>query len=82
MIPQAWDWFTKDFGGIDACILSIQKFGPEIRSLVVSVFTQFATTNFLELFSLHIRNAFPEPAAYLMIINEFLANLSEIKAAK
>ena len=39
MIPQSWDWFTKDFGGIDACILSIQKFGPEIRSLVVSVFT-------------------------------------------
>ena len=23
MIPQSWDWFTKDFGGIDACILSI-----------------------------------------------------------
>jgi hypothetical protein len=33
-LPVAWDWFIKDFGGLDACILSIQKFGSEIRGMI------------------------------------------------
>ena len=28
---EAWDWFTKEFGGIDACVLALQKFKGTIR---------------------------------------------------
>ena len=37
VLPLAWDWFVKEFGGLDACILSLRKFGAEIRNIVISV---------------------------------------------
>ena len=46
------------------------------------MFVQFAADNFLELFTLHIRNAFAEPLQYFIIINEFIGTLCEIRAAK
>jgi hypothetical protein len=78
-LPLAWDWFVKEFGGLDACILSLKKFGPDIRNMVTAVLVQFAKNNFLELFSLHLRNSFADNLEYLITIHEFLVNFTEIR---
>ena len=50
--------------------------------MVISVLVQFAKNNFLELFSLHLRNAYPESMQYLVAIHEFLTYFTEIRSAK
>ncbi|CAG9312103.1 unnamed protein product [Blepharisma stoltei] len=82
MLPAAWDWFVSDGGGIEGCLLACKRYGPDIKSQVVSVFVQFARNHFLELFSLQLRSQIPESIHYLTTMNEFLPSLCEIRAAK
>jgi hypothetical protein len=82
MLPPAWDWFVSDTGGLEGCLQACKRFGPEIKSQVVSVLVQFARNNFFELFSIQLRNFIPDSINYLTTMNEFLPCLCEIRASK
>lgn len=87
MLPAAWDvrfmqWFASEGGGIDACITTCKRFGPDIKASAVSVLVQFGQNTFLELFTIQLRNLLFESINYLTTINEFLPNLCEIRASK
>jgi hypothetical protein len=43
---------------------------------------QFGRNNFLELFTLHFRNAFPESSDYINQMHGVLPSLAEIKMAR
>jgi hypothetical protein len=82
MIQVGWEWFVKKNGGIEACIAALQRFGSDLRGLLINVMIQFARNNFLELFTLHFRNAFNEPSEYLTSMHSVLPSLAEIRMAR
>ena len=82
MLPAAWDWFASGGGGIEVCLMACKRFGPKIKSQVVSVFSQFARDHYLELFSLQLRSYIPDPIHYLTTMNEFLGPLVEMKVSR
>ena len=82
LLPPAWDWFVSEGGGLEGCLQACKRFGPEVKSQIVSVLVQFARNNFYELITIQMRNYLSESVNYLTTMNEFLSSFCEIRAAK
>lgn len=82
MAGAAWDWFVREGGGVEYCLMACRRYGPDIKSQIASVIVQFSISHFLELFTIHLRNLLPESIQYINTMNELLPSLCTIRAAK
>ena len=85
LLRPAWEvsamqWFIEE--GLEACLAACGRYGPEIKGQVVTVLVQFGHGNFLEMFTVQLRNHLNPTSAYLVTMSEFLPALCELKTGK
>ncbi|CAG9316961.1 unnamed protein product [Blepharisma stoltei] len=77
LLEAAWKWFTGDQSALEMCIHSLKRVGSELYSGVIELFLQIGQGNFIELFTLHIRNIMTNTTEYINLMSDFLPFLSE-----
>ena len=85
LLRPAWEvssrqWFVHT--GLEACLAACGRYGPDIKGQVVTVLVQFGHGNFLELFTVQLRNHLSPTSAYLVTMTEFLPSLCELRSGK
>jgi hypothetical protein len=80
-MDEAWEWFMKKGGGLEACLSALHRYGPELYGPIVNVLTYFGRGHFMDLFTSHFQTAFPSPAAYLNTIHDILPSVAELRSA-
>jgi hypothetical protein len=82
LLPPSWDWFVSENGGLDSCLDALTRFKSSIAADIVNVLVQFARNNFVELFTIQLRNYIPDSVFYFSTMNELLKFFCEIRTAK
>lgn len=59
------------------CLHSLKRIGNDLLSNVVELLLQIGQENYVELFSLYIRNAINDPKEYINLMCDFLPYLTE-----
>lgn len=85
LLRPAWEvtatqWFIEE--GLEACLAACGRYGPEIKGQVVTLLVQFGHGNFLEMFTVQLRNHLNPTSAYLVTMSEFLPALCELRTGK
>jgi hypothetical protein len=82
LLPPSWDWYVSDNGGLEACLECLSRFKSEMAAPIVNVMAQFARNNFVELFTIQLRNFIPDSHFYFSTMNELLKFFCEIRTSK
>ncbi|CAG9333687.1 unnamed protein product [Blepharisma stoltei] len=80
-LKEAWNWFINGTSCIELCLKSLKRHGNAIFPNLVEFLLQIGQQNYVELFTLHLRNAIPDSKEYLNLMNDFLPLLSESQTA-
>jgi hypothetical protein len=81
-LPYAWEWFVSgEEGGLDACIYAMRKH-PDISESMVSVFTQFGKSNYMEMFTHHLRNLVKDKAKYIEYAHTLFYAMADLNISK
>lgn len=78
LLAAGWEWFVGENGGLATTLLGLKRH-PDLRDLVVSVLMQFARFNFIELFTVNLKKAQPEPKD---LLNTYLALFQPLALSK
>ncbi|KAL4496244.1 hypothetical protein ABPG72_012981 [Tetrahymena utriculariae] len=76
LLTVSWDWFVGENGGLNTTLLGLKRH-PDMKDLVVQILLQFARYNFVELFTIHMKKAQPDPkdlvGTYLVLLKSLTA---------
>ncbi|KAL4446642.1 hypothetical protein ABPG74_005580 [Tetrahymena malaccensis] len=76
LLTVSWDWFVGENGGLNTTLLGLKRH-PDMKDLVVQILLQFARYNFVELFTIHMKKAQPDPkdlvGTYLVLLKPLTA---------
>ena len=81
LLAPAWEWFCKENGGFNACILCIRR-NCYMREGVVSVLSQIARFNLAELLTVEVRKLIEDPAELLDFLHNIMNPLVESSLIK
>ena len=82
LLPPSWDWFVSENGGLEGTLSCLSRYKSEIASAIVNVMVQFARNNFIELFTIQLRNYIPDSIFYFSTMHELLQYFCEIRTSK
>lgn len=77
LLTASWDWFVSENGGLNTTLLGLKRH-PELREQVVAILLQFARFNFIELFTIHMKKAQPDPRD---LLNTYVLLLKPLTAS-
>ena len=81
LLAPAWEWFTKENGGLNACILCIRR-NVYMREGVASVMTQIARFNIVELLTVEVRKFIENTEELIDFLHNILSPLVESSLVK
>ncbi|OMJ86867.1 hypothetical protein SteCoe_11498 [Stentor coeruleus] len=73
-----WNWFIFD-SILELCMVAIKRFGLNIYHNLLEMLLHVSQNNYLELFTVHLRNIIIDPKEYIQLIDEFLGFIIESK---
>ena len=77
LISAAWDWFVNPNGGLEACIICLNKH-DDCVNVVVSLLNSFGKFHLYELFTNHLKYFLTSDSSYFTFVTAILPMFSNI----
>lgn len=74
LLSEVWKWFTTD-SVLELCILGLKRLGNEIHSAAIDLLLQVGQFNFIEFFTMNLRNVTVDNLEYISLISEFALHM-------